>query len=263
MPAMEIADSADGLERIRIPSWSRTRDGRSRIAFASGMRIGNSGVHVIDIDDVQGIGAGVMDPVVVGFDFDLEWIAGDDARLTAPSWSPDGTRLAAAAGTDADCKATSGSMDIFTFAADEDPQLVPLAADPAKEYNPVWSPDGALLSFQRVVEPSERVNGRPCTMAVWIAAADGSNARRLEGLGTDDSQPPFWSPDGTRIVGNTVDVIDGVEHYDLYVETIDGSSPIVTVDDVGFATWQPVAAPLDVPPLAAPSGLPMDASLAP
>ena len=81
-------------------------------------------------------------------------------------------------------------------------------------------------------------------------APDGTNAHRIEGLWTDDAQPPLWSPDGTRILGNSVDVIDGVEHYDLAIVTVDGNSPIVTVDDVGFATWQPVAAALGPGPSA-------------
>jgi hypothetical protein len=75
-------------------------------------------------------------------------------------------------------------------------------------------------------------------------------------LGTDDSQPPFWSPDGTRIVGNTVRVVGSAEHYDMYIETVDGSSPIVTVEDAGFATWQPVAASLGPVPAVSPSPTP-------
>jgi hypothetical protein len=85
-------------------------------------------------------------------------------------------------------------------------------------------------------------------MAAWVINADGTNPHRLPGLGTDDGQAPLWSPDGTRLVGSTVRVVAGVEHYDMYIVTVDGSSPMVTVDDVGFAMWQPVAAPLPPAP---------------
>jgi Tol biopolymer transport system component len=135
-------------------------------------------------------------------------------------------------------------MDAFVIDARRGGPHAAIADDAAKEYNPTWSPDGTQLAFQRIVEPSERVNGRQCTMAVWITDHDGTNPRRLQTLGSDDTQPPLWSPDGTRIVGITVEVIDGVEHYDLYIETVDGSSPVVIVDDVGYATWQPVVAPI-------------------
>jgi Tol biopolymer transport system component len=110
----------------------------------------------------------------------------------------------------------------------------------AKEFNPIWSPDGQRLALQRIVDPSRYLDGRPCTMEVWITDAEGANGSPLQTLTSDDSQPPLWSPDGSRIVGNTIRMVGGVEHYDLYVETVDGSSPVMTVEDVGFATWQPV-----------------------
>jgi Tol biopolymer transport system component len=81
-------------------------------------------------------------------------------------------------------------------------------------------------------------------MAPWIVDADGTDERRLEGLSADDTQPPFWSPDGTRIVGSTIRSAGSPQHWDLFVVTVDGSAPMVIVPDVGVATWQPVAAPL-------------------
>ena len=85
-------------------------------------------------------------------------------------------------------------------------------------------------------------------MATWVINADGTNPRRLDGLLADDFQPPLWSPDGTRLVGSMVELIDGLEHFHLFVVSADGSSPIVSVDPAGIATWQPVAAPLPPAP---------------
>jgi hypothetical protein len=85
-------------------------------------------------------------------------------------------------------------------------------------------------------------------MATWVADADGTNQHRVDGLGADDFQPPFWSPDGTRLVGDMVEVIDSEERYHLYVVAADSSSPLVPIYDAGFATWQPVAAPLPPAP---------------
>jgi Tol biopolymer transport system component len=228
-------------------AWTTSDTGATRIALAGGDAAGQTGIYVVDVP-AEGLIVGeprLSARRISGDTPELDWSVARWSPLTAPAWSPDGTRIAAAAGTNDDCiLATLGSMDAFALDADGSGPVA-LSTDPAKEYNPIWSPDGSRLAFQRIVEPTEYVHGRPCTMAVWIADADGANAHRLKGLGTDDTQPPFWSPDGTRIVGNSVDVIDGIEHYDMYIETIDGTSPIVTVDDVGFATWQPVAAPLE------------------
>ena len=205
---------------------------------------------MVDITDGERFGVGRRYParLISEVDPGIAWLVADDSPLSGPSWSPDGTRVAAAGGTNWDCgSASTGTMDAFAIAADGSGTDV-LTADPAKEYNPIWSPDGRQLAFQRIVEPSGYVNFRPCTMAVWIADADGANARRIEGLGSDQTQPPLWSPDGTRIVGNTVDVIDGEEHYDMYIATVDGGSSLVTVDDVGYATWQPVPGALGSSP---------------
>jgi Tol biopolymer transport system component len=254
-PAELLAAPADGsspptgfLEQGILasgPAWATSADDGTQIAFVGSGADAGTGVYVIDIPAGGRIGAEprVSARLVSGDASEVDWSIGRWSPLTTPSWSPDGTMIATAAG-DNDCVYPfSGSMDAYVMPADgSGPVLVTTSSD--KEYNPLWSPDGRHLALQRIVEPSEWINRRPCTMAVWVTDADGANAHRLEVLGTDDSQPPLWSPDGTRIVGNTVDVIDDVEHYDMYIETIDGSSPVVYVDDVGFATWQPVVAPL-------------------
>ena len=143
---------------------------------------------------------------------------------------------------------TTGTMDAFIVKADGSGQRA-LAADAAKEYNPTWSPDGKRLAFQRIVDRSEWVNGRPCTMATWVTDVGGTNQRRLEGLLSDQALPPLWSPDGTGLTGSGIEVIAGTEQYPLHIVSVDGSSPLVKVGDaVGSATWQPVAAPLPPAP---------------
>ena len=177
---------------------------------------------------------------------------GSNAAWMNPRWSPDGTAVAAAGGTNSDCRlATTGTLDAFVVKADGS-GVRAVASEAAKEYNPAWSRDGRRLAFQRIVDASEYVNGRPCTMAIWVSDADGTNPRRLPGLGTDDFQPPFWSPDASRLVGNTVRVVNGIEHYDLYIVNADGTGPLVTVEDAGLASWQPLAAPLPPAPSFAP-----------
>ncbi len=99
-----------------------------------------------------------------------------------PSWSPDGSRMAASVGGGVAVMNDDGSG--FTL-------LLAGAAEPA------WSPDGARIAW---------VAGGD----VHVANADGSGARRLT---TGDS--PAWSADGTRLVFEgssrllTVNVTDG------------------------------------------------------
>jgi Tol biopolymer transport system component len=203
---------------------------------------GSSGLYVVDVDPAHELAGGLQPRLIsspTGPTTTSLWMT--------PRWSPDGTTVAAAAGTDSACDSSAGTLDVFVVKADGSGQRA-VAAETAKEYDPTWSPDGLKLAFLRIVDPSEDVNGRPCTVAMWVANADGSNAHRVPGLGTDPGQSPFWSPDGTRLLGNTVRVVGGNEHYDMYIVTIDGSSPTVTIDDVDIATWQPLAAPLPSAP---------------
>ncbi len=73
-----------------------------------------------------------------------------------------------------------------------------------------WSPDGRQVAFAA----SENGNSD-----IWIAAADGSGARRLtHDPGTDTS--PSWSPDGRRIA--FVSTRAGNPH--LFVMNADGSN---------------------------------------
>lgn len=59
--------------------------------------------------------------------------------------------------------------------------------------SPAWSPDGETIAFQGVDPLTGQFNG------LWIAAADGSNPRRMPGTDTSD-RAPSWSPDGQSLL---------------------------------------------------------------
>ena len=88
---------------------------------------------------------------------------------------------------------------------------------------PALSPDGSKLAF--VVESSPS--------GIYVAAADGSGARRVHPRGTDRIT---WSPDGTRLAI----ALDG----EIVVVPLDGGAPqtITSAIDVyaGYPSWSSV-----------------------
>jgi dipeptidyl aminopeptidase/acylaminoacyl peptidase len=100
----------------------------------------------------------------------------------SPAWSPDGRRLAYAAGRVARGSYKLAADDLFVVSADGR-RRVRLTRTAADESSPSWSPDGRDLAYVRGTR-------------IFVIAADGTGARRLTDGG--DSEPQ-WSPDGRWI----------------------------------------------------------------
>ena len=67
---------------------------------------------------------------------------------------------------------------------------------------PAWSPDGTRIAFERAYGP----NLRHLTVAIWVANADGSDARQLtQPKPASEDHSPNWFPNGRRIVFNRFD----------------------------------------------------------
>jgi TolB protein len=99
----------------------------------------------------------------------------------APSWSPDGKRIAFEAKID-------GRFAIVVMNADgTGPRR--LTTGPADDFAASWSPDGRRIAFT-----SKRDGNRE----VYVMDADGANPVRLTREPADDSWPR-WSPDGAWI----------------------------------------------------------------
>lgn len=115
----------------------------------------------------------------------------------APSWSPDGGRIAYFADD-------GGDLNIYTVAADGT-DVERLTQDRAPDYSPEWSPDGRHIVF---------VSERDGDQDIYVMNADGSDQIDLSADPWPDDFPA-WSPDG---------------HLITYVAYLDGADPLTIGD---------------------------------
>jgi TolB protein len=93
-----------------------------------------------------------------------------------------------------------------------------------QDHDPAWSPNGERFLFLR-----QEVACDPAPSSLWVAAARGGTERRIA------SAPvwtPSWSPDGTRIVYET---LNGVR----IVGIAPGSRPRTLAEHVAAPSWSP------------------------
>ncbi|MAG35804.1 MAG: hypothetical protein CL878_06120 [Dehalococcoidia bacterium] len=121
----------------------------------------------------------------------------------APTWSPDGSRLAFVSWRD-------GDFEVHVMDAEGD-NLTRLSQSDVLEGLPAWSPDWTRLAF---------VSRRDGNDEIYVMQADGSIPRRLTENNVRDFSPA-WSPDGNRLAFSSQR--DG--NRDIYVMQADGSRP--------------------------------------
>ena len=180
-------------------------DAQAQIAFVS-KRDGNPEIYVMDTDGGN-----------------LRRLTNNPARDYAPSWSPDGKRIAFISDRDGHPRRIPGwfTSEIYVMDADGgNPQN--LTNHPSDDRSPSWSPDGTRIAFQ-----SDRDNDRSHNIEIYVVDADGSNLQRItNNLIADEN--PAWSPDGERIVfssareGHVVHNLDIT--YEIYVMDADGGN---------------------------------------
>jgi TolB protein len=140
---------------------------------------------------------------------------------SAPTWSPDGSRIA------------------FRSSRDGDEAIYVMNADGTNETRltagriPAWSADGSKIAFAQLTGPQGSQH-----YAIFTVDADGGSPVVLIDSAGEDTTPVF-SPDGTRIAYGHADIGEDME---LYVADADGSNPTPLTDNSTtdyYPDWSP------------------------
>ena len=181
------------------PSWSP--DGE-RIVFSSardGNRDGNQENYEIYVMDADGN--------------NQQRLTDNDFFDTAPSWSPDGKRIAFMSQRDGHFIGEGGlSYEIYVMDADGK-NTRRLTNNRKSDSSPSWSPDGKWIVF------SADRKGDGVNYEIYVMDADGNNQRRLTNNRHHDKSPS-WSSDGKRIVFSSYRDGNG----EIYVMDADGGN---------------------------------------
>jgi TolB protein len=108
-------------------------------------------------------------------------------------------------------------------------QVTRLTTDPAADFDPAWSPDGAWIAFRSHRDGDEEV---------YVMAADGSGQTNISNAPGGDYSPA-WSPDG-RLIAFMSDRAGG--NPNVWVMSPDGSAARQVTDLRGiseYPTWSP------------------------
>ena len=149
-------------------------------------------------------------------------VATDRVHVFGPVWSPDGTRIAFAKGTDA-------AFGVGVANADGSGSRALMPATTGSSFPGSWSPDGSrLLVVSQAGEAGSRIES--------VVVASGQRSP-VSGGSSHDGRPMF-SPDGARILFNS----DRDGRYQVYVMKADGTETTQLTRGAGEswgASWSP------------------------
>lgn len=229
----------DGTDQLRLtdggrgawdPAWSP--DG-TRIAFIALTRTGKNEIHVMSADGSNerllcdeptcspvrdgGLswssdGSQIAYTSLRDGNFDISVVSADGSRVTrltrgphadwGPTWAPDGSAIAFTSSRDSDI---DGPAELYTMHPDGS-EPTRLTKDAAHYTDPVFSPDGTSIAFT--------------SGDLFLIKPDGSEQTRLTDTGVGSSAfEPAWSPDGTRLIFESLSAEGTSELAILNVDT--------------------------------------------
>ena len=156
---------------------------------------------------------------------DLRRLTHNDAYDAEATVSPDGRRVVFTSTRD-------GDIELYTMNVDgSDVRRVTHRV--GYDGGAFFSPDGSMLVW-RAAYPATGADSadyerllaqrlvRPSRLELWVARADGSDARQVTRLGAA-SFAPFFHPDGRRIIFASNQPDPRSRNFDLYLVNLDGS----------------------------------------
>ena len=140
-------------------------------------------------------------------------LTNDGGSNTDPTWSPDASRIAYAAGGEIAVMNANGSgRDTLTN-------------DGFPDSEPAWSPDGSRVAF---------VSFRSSQTDIWLINANGTGQTQLTTTAVSE-RDPTWSPDGSRIAFQ-----QGGDIWVLDVASPGSPTKLTTNPHAdGYPTWSP------------------------
>jgi TolB protein len=200
----QVTHSAGGAGQFGL-AWSP--DGKRLLFTVTGAR----GKDALVRAGADGTGATSISPPCTGR------CLGDDA----PSYSPDGRKIAFERAFGPIVNGNASLSAIFTMNADGThlTQLTQKTTPTTTEdHQPRWSPDGTKIAFARVNDTAAPAH----ESAIEVMDADGRDVRRLTPFALDAGDPR-WSPDGTRLLFNTYEKPTRGKSANLYTMRPDGT----------------------------------------
>jgi TolB protein len=183
--------------------WGYSPDG-SKILFGRTYADGDGGLFVVN---ANGTGLQRLNP--------------PNLRLSCcnASWSPDGARVVFAATFKS--SVGSGSQTALFVVNVDGSGVHQLTPDGLGAGSPEWSPDGRLIAFNNLVQPS----GATASLQIYVVHPNGSGLKRITAPTNGDfsAGPLVWSPDSTKLLFLRIHFTNGSGQEDLWIANADGT----------------------------------------